>query len=75
MKKIFLACTVEENGKYYSFVETIKTGENLVCHMQRRKGLTTFHLCETRSQADKIVIAWNNQYKENGNYMFSDPLF
>lgn len=65
MKKIFLACIHEENGKFYAYVEPIKTGENLNNYLNREK---IMHLCESRKQADQLVTAWNCGFRQNKTY-------
>lgn len=75
MKKIFLAAVTEENKKYYSFVIPIRTGENIKPILERYKNTPVFHLCESRKQADDLVIFWNKCYKNNGTYLFDSPSF
>lgn len=74
MKKIYMVISETENGKYYAFVETIKTGENLKPFINRYNA-NIFHLCETRKQAEEIAVRWNAVYKTNGTYLFDNPLF
>ena len=75
MKKIFLAAITEENGKNYAFIVPIRTGENIKPILERYKNTPVFHLCESRKQADDLVITWNEAYKNNGSYMFDSPSF
>ena len=74
MKKIYMVIPETENGKYYAFAETIKTGENLKPFINRYNA-NIFHLCETRKQAEEIAVRWNAAYKANGTYLFDNPLF
>ena len=69
MKKIFVVFVIEENEKYYAFADTIKTGENLIYHCNRYAAKLC-HLCESRKEADTLAITWNNQYFNNGTYLF-----
>ena len=55
MKKIYLAISVEENGKYYAFADTIKVGENLMVHVGRYKA-DVLHLCESKKEAEELVM-------------------
>lgn len=74
MKKIYIAIQVEENEKYYAFAETIRTGENLKPFIERYNA-NVFHLCESRKQAEELIIRWNATYKANNNYLFDNPSF
>lgn len=74
MKNIYLAIEIKENGKYYAFAETIRTGENLIPFIKRYQSDIT-HLCKTRKQAEEIVTQWNAVYKANGTYLFDYPIF
>ena len=70
MKKIYLAAICEENEKYYPFVIPIQAGQNIKPILERYNNCPVFHLCETRKQADDLVISWRAEYKNNGSYMF-----
>lgn len=74
MKKIYIAIQVEEKGKYYAFAESIRTGENLKPFIERYNA-NIFHLCESRKQAEELVIRWNATYKANNNYLFDNSSF
>ena len=72
MKMIFVVYQIEdENGKYYAFADTIKTGQNLRNFIGKFRGEKVCHLCESRKQADELAIAWNETFKENGAYAFA----
>lgn len=71
MKSIFLACTVEQNGKYISFVDVWQCHNNLKCLFDAHPDLVTAHICESRKQADEIVLSWNAAYKSNGTYLYA----
>lgn len=70
MKNIFFAAITEENGKFYSFVVPVRTGENIKPILERYKNIPVLHLCESRKQADDLVTDWNEGYKANGKYIF-----
>lgn len=69
MKMIFVVFTINENGKSYSFADTIKAGENILAYCQRYNS-DVCHLCESRKQAEQIAHEWNERYKENGRLIF-----
>ena len=75
MKKVYIAAITEEDNKNYSFVIPIQAGQNIKPILERYNNCPVFHLCETRKQADDLVILWNKAYKNNGTYMFDTPLF
>ena len=74
MKKIYVVIQAEDNGKYYAFADAIRTGENLKPFIERYNA-NIFHLCESRKQAEELVIQWNATYKANNTYLFDYPLF
>ncbi len=69
MKMIYVVFNIEKDGKYHAFADTIRTGENLLSHVNRYHA-NVAHLCESRKQAEEIAVNWNNSYRENGTYMF-----
>lgn len=70
MKKIYLVFSETVNGKHCAYAETIRTGENLKCHIDRYPAADIVHICETATQAHKIAADWNESYRRNGTYMF-----
>lgn len=74
MKKIYVVIQAEDNGKYYAFADAIRTGENLKPFIERYNA-DVFHLCESRKQAEELVIRWNATFKANNTYLFDYPLF
>jgi septation ring formation regulator EzrA len=69
MKKISVVFVITENEKHHAIANTIRTGENLIPFINRYKS-NICHLCENASQAEKIALAWNKQYKENGTNLY-----
>lgn len=66
---IFVVFVLEENGKYWATADTIRTGQDLLTVMQWRN-YHVCHLCESRAQADKIALEWNETYRANGTNLF-----
>ena len=58
MKKIFVVVDKVIDGKHSAFADTIKTGENLVTYLDRFNP-DICHLCESRTEAEKIALNWN----------------
>ena len=69
MKMIFVVFSITQNGKHHAIADTIRTGENLLTHCTRYNA-DICHLCESRREADKIAIAWNEAYKANGTNLY-----
>lgn len=74
-KKLFIAVTVKENGKYYSWVHIVHSSLNLVDVLSGIKNIETANVCDTLKKAKEIVFAWNEAYKKNGTYLFDCPAF
>jgi hypothetical protein len=72
MKKIYIAIQVEEDKKYYTFADTIRTGEDLKSFIKRYPNAVALHLCESRKQAEEIAIQWNEISKNNKQYLFDE---
>lgn len=68
--KAYFAITVQENGKYYSYAETIKSGENVLHTLTKIKGAITAEVCPTRIQAERLAEKWNDSARANHNYLF-----
>lgn len=68
-KKTFLAVTVKENDKYYSYVVPVTNGDNLVQILQK---FYTANICSSKKEAGEIVERWNAIYRMHGEYAFDD---
>ena len=66
---IFVVFSVKQDGKRHAIADTIRTGENLLTFCVRYNA-DICHLCESRREADKLAIAWNRAYKENGTNLY-----
>lgn len=71
-KKTFLAVTVNEGGKRYSYVVPVTNGDNLIWRLQN---FETANICSSKKEAAEIVERWNAAHKANGEFMFDEPLF
>ena len=70
-KTSYIAITVSENGKFYSFVVKNRHNTSLL-YALRIKGIVSANICDTMKKAREIVKEWNDTYKRNGTYMFAD---
>ena len=74
MKYFYIAVTVEENKKYYSYVIKANTQENLLTKL-KIKNIVTATITTTKQQAENLVKLWNIIAKDNNIYLFDEPLF
>ena len=69
-KNIFLALTIEENGKFYSWAYKTSSRNNLCSVLAGIANLVSANVCDSFSKAKDIVSAWNDTYRANGTYLF-----
>lgn len=74
MKNVWLACQIEENGKFYAYAMRVSTADNLVSKLSR-ESIVTANICTSKKEAAYLVDIWNEAHKENGRYMFDNPKF
>ena len=74
MKNLYIAATVAENDKYYSYVIKISDSNNLVSVLSKVKGLVSANVWP-KNQAIDAVREWNEAYRRNGTYLFDTPAF
>lgn len=70
MKKIYLVFSETKDGKRYAYTETIRAGENLKAYIKRFPSADVIQICETATQAAYLAEEWNEDYKNNGTYMY-----
>lgn len=71
---LYIAITVSENRKYYSYMIKHNNSNNLL-NVAKIKGILSANICDTKKEAERIVEQWNESYKQNGTYMFETPKF
>lgn len=75
MKRYFyFAVTVQENGKYYSYVEKISSSQNILSKLNA-PGVLHANICETKKRAVGIVERWNAIHRAQGLFLFDTPEF
>lgn len=74
-KNIYLAITIDESGMFYSWAYKISACYNLLSVFAGIANLKSANVCDTWKQAKETVAAWNETYKQNGTYLFSNPAF
>lgn len=70
-RKTYLAVTVKEDDKYYSYVMPVTNGDNLVKILQK---FYTANICSSKKEAADTVDRWNEIYKSHGEYALDDTL-
>ncbi len=74
MKYFYLAITVEESGKYYSYIIKVSPSDNVLSKL-KINGILWANICPTKKQAAAVVKTWNATHKANGTYLFDNPNF
>lgn len=74
MKYFYIAVTVEENSKCYSYAVKVSESDNLLSKLAI-KGLLHANLCQTKKRAQEVVDFWNTIHRKNGCFMFDSPTF
>lgn len=69
MKKNYIAVTIQENARFYSYIITATQSDN-IAEKLKIKGLISANIFPTKRHASEVVTLWNAQYKENGAYLF-----
>lgn len=72
--KMFAVVSIEENGKNYAYAMSVSDQDNLLKKF-KIKGIKKAVVCGTRKRAKEFVTMWNTLYKENGTYLYDEPLF
>lgn len=69
-RKIFyIAVTIEENGKFWSYVIKHGANDNLLSTL-KIKNITNASLYNTKKEAVAVVSLWNTEYIMNGASLF-----
>lgn len=76
MKKFYIAVTIEENEKLYSYAIPITENDNLISKLAAHKNIIHANIYNTKKQAEYVINHWNACHKINGIYLFDDaPAF
>lgn len=89
MKQFYLAVTVAQDRNYsifkekqkapeigyYAYVVKVSENDNLKSALTTIGGLVHANIMPSKKAAAAVVNTWNNSYKANGTYLFSDPAF
>lgn len=69
MKKYYIAVTIEENGKFYSYVLPVPENNDLLSAL-KIKNIYNAMICSTKKHAAETVAIWNESYKQHKEFLF-----
>lgn len=70
MKKLFLAVSINENGKQYAYVDYHYADMNLtwIAGLENAEFITA---CGSRRKAARLVKQWNKRHQKNGTFLYN----
>jgi hypothetical protein len=71
MKYFYIAITIQENEKYYSYVIKVNSQENILPKLEI-KNIVTATITATKKEAENLVNLWNIIAKGNNQYLFNE---
>ena len=82
MKNFYMADSVwvetvftDDPSGNYAYMVKFTSSDNLKSVLDRIGGLKAANLCATKKEAKELVETWNEAFKQNGTYAFSNPTF
>ena len=82
MKNFYMAVSVwleftfiDEPGGNYAYMVKFTSNDNVKSVLDRIGGLKAANMCATKKEAKELVDVWNEAFKQNGTYAFSNPTF
>ena len=70
MGKFYMAAEKEKDGKFFAFVITATSNDNLLSKLAIYKDLAHVNLCKTKKEAFEIAEFWNLCSLQNGTNMY-----
>jgi hypothetical protein len=71
MKYFYIAITIQENKKYYSYVIKVNSQENILPKLEI-KNIVTATITATKKEAENLVNLWNIIAKKDNQYLFNE---
>lgn len=71
MENLYIAVTIQENKKYYSYVIKANTQENILYKL-KIKNIINATVTKQKQRAENLVNLWNLIYKKNNQYLFDE---
>lgn len=82
MKNFYMAVSVvvesaftDDPGGNYAYMVKFTSSDNVKSVLDRIGGLKAVNMCTTKKEAKELVETWNEAFKQNGTYAYSDPTF
>ena len=82
MKNFYMAVSVwiesaltDDPGGNYAYMVKFTSSDNVKSVLDRIGGLKAANMCATRKEAKELVDVWNEAFKQNRTYAYSDPTF
>ena len=82
MKNFYMAVSVvvestltDDPGGNCAYIVKFTSSDNLKSVLDRIGGLKAANMCATKKEAKELVDVWNEAFKQNGTYAYSDPTF
>ena len=61
-----------KNGKNYAHAFRLRMNQNIASFVQDYPNIVTMNACESMKYAKGLAQAWNDSFKENETYMYSE---
>lgn len=71
MKYFYIAITIQENKKYYSYVIKVNSRENFLPKL-KIKNIVTATIATSKKEAENLVNLWNIIAKNNNQFLFDE---
>lgn len=73
---VVVESTLTDNpGGNCAYMVKFTSSDNLKSVLDRIGGLKAANMCATKKEAKELVETWNEAYKQNGTYAFSNLAF
>ena len=72
MRNLYFAVTEKIQGKNIAYVLEVWKSDNLVHIFAPENNFVCANYYPTKKEAELIADAWNESYKMNGTYLYSD---
>lgn len=73
---VWYVLTREKDGKRYAHAFRLRSNYNIASFVKDYPDIEWMNSCPTKKFAESLAQAWNDSFKNNGTYMFSDgPAF
>ena len=72
MKIFYLAIQISRDDKWYAYVLPIPEYQNAYAILKDIPNIVTANIFETKKHAREVVLAWNENFKTYGVYMYDE---